>query len=327
MPTTTPQRDPHTMRCLEVWGGNQAVDNGVVMAGLDAWLYSRPFQGQAAGGDIHYVSSCAAGMLTRVLVADVSGHGEAVADAAQRLRGLMRRYVNFVDQTRFVEGLNTEFGEISQSGGFATAVAATYYGPKDEFTVCNAGHPRPLWFKSRTRTWTLLVDAGGKPARSAAPATNAPSNIPLGIAGPTQYSQFGVKVATGDMVVMYTDSLIEAKGPDGRLLGEEGLLAIARGLEVADPSDFARELLTSIERYGDVSADDVTILVLRPNGFKPRQTLPIMLRAMKRMFVAFFTSLNPSNPEFPPMETGPMALMGRVSGRIRAMRSGRAAGR
>src|SRR5262249_55062163 len=68
----------HTMRCLEVWGGNQAVDNGVVMAGLDAWLFSRPYQGHSAGGDIHYVSSCAAGMLTRLLVADVSGHGEAV---------------------------------------------------------------------------------------------------------------------------------------------------------------------------------------------------------------------------------------------------------
>src|SRR5437762_14360996 len=98
MPSSPAQNVPHTMRCLEVWGGNQAVDNGVVMAGLDAWLYSRPFRDQSAGGDLHYVSSCAAGMVTRVLVADVSGHGESVADAARALRGLMRRYVNYVDQ-------------------------------------------------------------------------------------------------------------------------------------------------------------------------------------------------------------------------------------
>src|SRR5262245_51213229 len=151
MPANAAQCDPHTMRCLEVWGGNRAVDNGVVMAGLDAWLYSRPYHDQAAGGDIHYVSSCAAGLITRVLVADVSGHGEAVADIANRLRGLMRRYVNYVDQTRFVEGLNTEFSEIAEAGGFATAVAATYLGAGDLFKVCNAGHPRPLWYRSRTR--------------------------------------------------------------------------------------------------------------------------------------------------------------------------------
>src|ERR1051325_2041237 len=45
--------DPHTMKCLEVWGGNQAVDNGVVMAGLDAWLFSRPFGDPSARGGIH----------------------------------------------------------------------------------------------------------------------------------------------------------------------------------------------------------------------------------------------------------------------------------
>src|SRR5215813_2715754 len=103
MPVPASDTAPHTMKCLEVWGGNQAVDNGVVMAGLDAWLFSKPFGDQSAGGDIHYVSSCAAGQITRMLVADVSGHGEAVADAAGRLRGMMRRYVNYVDQSRFVE--------------------------------------------------------------------------------------------------------------------------------------------------------------------------------------------------------------------------------
>jgi len=35
-----------TMQCMEVWGGNQVVDKSVSMAGLDAWVYCRPF-GQA----------------------------------------------------------------------------------------------------------------------------------------------------------------------------------------------------------------------------------------------------------------------------------------
>ncbi len=106
MPRPGEESSPRTMRCLEVWGGNEAVDQGVVVPGLDAWLYSRPFEGHSAGGDLHYVSSCAAGLVTRVLVADVSGHGEMVSDMARKLRELMRRYVNYIDQTRLVQSLN-----------------------------------------------------------------------------------------------------------------------------------------------------------------------------------------------------------------------------
>jgi serine phosphatase RsbU (regulator of sigma subunit) len=309
------------MTCLEVWGGNQAVDNGVVMAGLDAWLYSRPFHDHAAGGDIYYVSSCALGQLTRVLVADVSGHGEAVSDTAHRLRALMRRYVNFVDQTRFVEGLNTEFSGLSEADGFATAVAATYFIPTDQLTVCNAGHPRPLWYRTRTRTWTLMPDAVDKQPLAAS-AGGPAANMPLGIAGPTRYEQFAVKLATGDLVVFYTDSLIEAKGADGKPLGEEGLLAMARQLDVADVAEFLRALLSSVERHGESSADDVTVLILRPNGLKPRASLPVKLKALTHMAAAFFASLRASGPEFPAAESGLFSVLGRLSQRVRRRRTG-----
>ena len=82
-----PNPDPQHMQCMEVWGGNQVVDSGVVMAGLDAWVYSKPFGGAEGGGDVYYVSSCATGRITRLLVADVSGHGSSVAQTAAGLRG------------------------------------------------------------------------------------------------------------------------------------------------------------------------------------------------------------------------------------------------
>src|SRR5205809_333204 len=86
--------DTQVMQCMEVWGGNQIVDNGVNMPGLDAWVYSKPYGDAAGGGDVHYVSSCATGRIMRLLVADVSGHGSAVSSVAGQLRALMRRYVN-----------------------------------------------------------------------------------------------------------------------------------------------------------------------------------------------------------------------------------------
>ena len=123
----------HSLQCMEVWGGNQLADTGVVMAGLDAWVYCRPFAGDDAGGDVYYVSSCATGRITRLLVADVSGHGSIVASIATSLRSLMRQHVNQIDQTRFVQSMNQQFAAMSKAGCFATAIVTTFFAPTHEF--------------------------------------------------------------------------------------------------------------------------------------------------------------------------------------------------
>ena len=38
---------PEHWQCMEVWGGNQVVDDAVKVAGLDAWVYSKPCGGDA----------------------------------------------------------------------------------------------------------------------------------------------------------------------------------------------------------------------------------------------------------------------------------------
>lgn len=320
MPAAPPTRaaaddSPHTMRCLEVWGGNQAVDNGVVMAGLDAWLYSRPFKDQSAGGDLHYVSSCAAGMVTRVLVADVSGHGEKVAEAAGKLRTLMRRYVNWVDQTKFVQGLNAEFGQITQAGGFATAVSATYFAMDDQLTVCNAGHPRPLLYRARTRAWELLTHADRK-GTARAGVDGGAANVPLGIVDESCYDQTKVKLATGDLVVLYTDSLIEARGADGKMLGEAGLLALVKTLDPGDPGDFMHALMDALPQgeTGPASGDDVTVLIMRPNGLKPRMGAGLMMKMMARLAGATAAAFKGEPFPWPP--SGPITALGRLLNRV-----------
>lgn len=310
MADTVEHSEPHTMQCLEVWGGNEAVDHGVVMPGLDAWLYSRPFQGHSAGGDLHYMSSCAAGMITRVLVADVSGHGEAVAEIARKLRRLMRRYVNFVDQTRFVRGLNEEFGALSEAGGFATAVVVTYRALEDELSVSNAGHPKPLYLRSRSGEWSLLsaTDDGSEEGMT---------NVPLGIAEPTRYDQFDLKFATGDMLVLYTDALIEAKSADGRMLGTAGLLRLVQGLDASDPGRFLRDLLDSVgAEVGGAESDDVTVLILRANALKPRPSMATGMRTGMRMMRAMLGRLVPGAPVFPWPESGPLGWLGTVLHRL-----------
>ncbi len=254
----------HEMQCMEVWGGNQAARSGVSVPGIDCWVYSCPYGGEARGGDIHYVSLCGGGAISRYIVADVSGHGEAVGKLAQTLRGLLKENINTIDATSLVQDLNRAFGELTDQGIFATALVATYYAPEDHLVLCNAGHPRPLWYNAETGRWDLL--------RPELPeARNELLDLPLGIIPETNYRQFAVPLARGDVLVAYTDPLIEARGPEGRMIGEDGLLDLASGLEGEAPDRFADDLLTAVDRHrrADTWQDDVTVMALHHNGKNP----------------------------------------------------------
>ena len=121
------------MQCMEVWGGSQHTDQGVEFSGLDAWVYSKPYGEAQSGGDVYYASSCATGRISRLLLADVAGHGHSVATLASDLRTLMRRFVNRLDQTEFVSLLNKQFSELSRAGVFATAIVTTFFAPESPF--------------------------------------------------------------------------------------------------------------------------------------------------------------------------------------------------
>ncbi len=246
---------------MEIWGGNSSIMDAISSPGIDAWVYSRPHENAGQGGDIHYVSMCASGRIARYFVADVAGHGEAVSELARRLRTLMRRNINTIDQTKFARALNEEFSRLETHGRFATAVLATYYAPTRNLILCNAGHPRPMWYRAADRTWSVLD-------RDARGTVEAASNLPLGIIEPTDYHQFAIELNPGDLVVFITDGLVEAKDDQGCLLGEAGLLDIARSFDPSSPTALLAGLLERVVQYqsGRPIDDDVTVVLLHQNG-------------------------------------------------------------
>src|SRR5271155_3426882 len=153
------------MQCMEVWGGSQLTERGVQLGGLDAWVYSKPFGQAQRGGDVYYASSCATGRISRLLLADVAGHGNSVAATAADLRTLMRRFVNRLDQKEFVRLLNQQFVALSRTGSFATAVVTTFFAPSRRLLVSNAGHPRPVLYRAAQHQWTLLGQDGADDKR------------------------------------------------------------------------------------------------------------------------------------------------------------------
>jgi sigma-B regulation protein RsbU (phosphoserine phosphatase) len=270
-------RPAQHMQCMEVWGGSQLTSRGVEFGGLDAWVYSKPYGKAHAGGDIYYASSCATGRISRLLLADVAGHGQTVAATAADLRTLMRRFVNRLDQTEFVRLLNQQFAVLPRTGAFATAIVTTFFEPSRRLTVCNAGHPRPLLFRAATGHWDFLGTLGPG-------SQTAPSNIPLGLFDAAVYEQFDVELEPGDRLLSYTDALIESRDSDGEMLGEDGLLRITRILGDIPPGKMIETLLAEIEtRYPEnLSEDDVTVLVVRANGRRLRFSLRDKLKALGR---------------------------------------------
>jgi sigma-B regulation protein RsbU (phosphoserine phosphatase) len=252
----------HALHCMEIRGGSQAVEEAVSMPGLDAWVSSHPHEGADNGGDLHYLSLCGGGLIARMIVADVSGHGMAVAEFSDSLRTLMRKNINTKDQTRLLRALNRQFTEVAQGRRFATAIVATYLANQRRLTVCNAGHPRPLWYRAEAGRWELMTEGAG-----------LAGNLPLGIDDETSYRQFAVELGRGDVVLLYTDALTEATDLDGRMLGEDGMLDLVRGLDVSDPERLGSALISGVQahRGGRPADDDTTLLALLHNADGPRR--------------------------------------------------------
>lgn len=262
MSTTSEQPAIRTMKCMEIQGGSHAVQEVVSTPGLEAWVYSLPYEGAERGGDLHYLSVCGGGLFTRLIIADVSGHGAKVAQFSAWLRTAMRKNINRKSQTTLVREINRQFSELAQSQRFATAVISTYLATRRRLTVCNAGHPRPLWFRAETGQWMIMNRE-----------TSVTGNLPLGIDDEADYHQFAVTLERGDIVVFYTDALSEAADASGTMLNEEGLLQLARGLKRDDPRQFGTALLTRIGEYrgGQPLDDDTTLVILFHDASGPRR--------------------------------------------------------
>lgn len=248
----------HVLQCMEIWNGNQSVENVVVSPGIEAWIFSQPYHGQSQGGDVHYLSLCVGGIITRILLADVAGHGNEVAETSKTLRQLLRRFMNAKKQNRLVSSLNRQFTELESTGRFATAVVATYLSHKSKLLLTNAGHPRPLFYRSAADRWEYLDEAMH--------AGRERDNLPFGLSNASTYQHFVLPIKPGDWLLLYTDSLTEAGNARDEQLGEKGLLDVIR--KISSPvaaALFGKELYAKVREYSPTIAecDDTTLIMIR----------------------------------------------------------------
>jgi phosphoserine phosphatase RsbU/P len=244
------------LACLEIKGGNERVDYSIELPGLNAWVCCRPMAPATRGGDLHYLSVCSQGFVSRIALADVAGHGELVSDVADTLRDLLRKHADEWDQSEVVRELNDSF--LSAGGAdYATALLLSHYSGSGEILFTNAGHLPPVWYRAETNQWSFLTDS--------TLYAMEPANLPIGLIAGTPYSQTAIQFGPDDFLVLYTDGVTESTDDTGRLLDIKGFLQLVEGVPVASASDTGQRLLAGLEAFRGASpaADDETLVVLQ----------------------------------------------------------------
>ena len=249
---------PRRLECAETWSGTDRTASLVELPGLAAWVHSVPAGTGEAGGDVHYVSVCPSCIVSRIALADVSGHGQAVVSLGEKLRALMQRYLRAIEQVGLMQDLNEAVQEEFDDVHYATMVAVGWHGRRGLLVLTNAGHPSPFWFRAARDEWRWLETE--RPSERGRPV-----GVPLGLLADINYDRTVVKPDVGDLVVLYTDGVSEATNPAGEELGRDGLMNLARELDSSSAEAFGTQLTSALRgfRGGAEPVDDETIIVMQ----------------------------------------------------------------
>ncbi len=286
-PAPMADHNPVQLVCAEVWGGNRPIDAPIELPGIRGQIFSQPCDG-GRGGDVHYLATCGSGLLSRIVVADVAGHGEKVAGVSSQLHRLLRRHMNQPDQRNILAQLNTSL-VAADDAPMTTVAAVTYYPPQRSLSISYAGHP-PAWLWRRAVGRWTPVEITRKPGPRH-------YDMPLAVVPELRFSRHITTVEPGDRLLLLTDGVLEAAAPGGEQFGADRLARLLNESPRDNPTavqDLVLEALRQFTVRREFGHDDVTLLsieftpgppgpalwhvfrnrILQPRGNRPEAALP-----------------------------------------------------
>ena len=191
-----------------------------------------------------------------ILIADASGHGPAAATVCAIVHSILHAYPQEPSGPAELLGhVNRHLCAKQIESSFVTAVLAFYQAATRELVYARAGHNPPLLVSAR--------DPSGAAGRSVVRVLKDACGLPLGIDADAPFNEERLALAPGQIVLLYTDGITEAKDAAGELFGIEG---IERALIDCDDGAQAvvRCLTDAVRRHQGLreAGDDQTILVL-----------------------------------------------------------------
>ena len=81
------------LECKELWGGIRNQNIEVSAGKVICSIFSSPCGEVGKGGDIYYFGVCRGDAISRLAIADVTGHGEAVSEISQYVYNTLKAHM------------------------------------------------------------------------------------------------------------------------------------------------------------------------------------------------------------------------------------------
>jgi phosphoserine phosphatase RsbU/P len=185
-------------------------------------------------------------------IGDVAGKGISAALLMAAIQSTMRTQLGIHNgqaqsTAKLVGNLNKQLYATTAPEKYATFYFAMYEETTNSLTYTNAGHLSPILM--RAGNFEMLDSTG----------------TVVGAFPFAHYKEKTVKLEHGDMLVAYTDGIVEPENAYGEMFGEERLKDLLIKLEHADSSEIIARTMEAVVEWtgaGELQ-DDMTMVVAR----------------------------------------------------------------
>lgn len=218
------------------------------VSGWDIWLYTRP--ANDVGGDLVdflKINSNRYGLA----IGDVAGKGLPAALLMAKLQATLRAVVpDFTNLDKLAVKLNSIFYRDSLPNRFASMLYLEIKSDSSNIRFVNAGHFPPIV----TGHGHLTEMDKGSPA--------------LGIMSTSDYIEENYQLESGDLFIIYSDGVTEARNESGDFFGDGGLKDLLPQLEGLTATRAGDIILNHVDIFiGDARAtDDLSLIILKRLG-------------------------------------------------------------
>jgi len=185
-----------------------------------------------------------------VVIADVTGKGIAAALLMAFVRPLLHAAIDHTTgPAAALERTNTILVEERRSSLFITALAGRLDLPTGRLCLANAGHEPPLIVRADGSTPTWLEGAG--------PLVGGFQRLDV--------PEVSVHLEPGDLALLYTDGITDARSPAGERFDEWRLLEALEASRGRSAQEVITALADTVCQFQEPSApaDDITIVAIR----------------------------------------------------------------
>lgn len=217
---------------------------------LQAKIAARCLSAAEVGGD-YYDFFRRGDSLVDIIIADVSGHSVGAALIMMEARSFLRAKVHSTGSAgKMLATLNELlYEDLTRSGLFVSMFYVKYNAERQLLTFANAGHNRPFLYRPRDG-FCRELDAEG---------------LILGVKREVAFEEKNLLLRKGDLLLLYTDGITEARNASGDYFGTERLCAIIGRVYDEEPERIVEMILAEVAEFISAPAaeDDISMVVLK----------------------------------------------------------------